>query len=69
MIKVSLGLDVEAEISFPSVTVLFKVPVGFDESGVEVENVVSLVRPVVVCAETEGVVNSWLELEEEATLP
>ena len=47
---------------------LFKVPVGFDESGVEVARVSSSVRPVIVCVETEGVVDSRVGIEEEARL-
>ena len=68
VVKDSPGLDVEAEISFPTVTVLFMVPVGFDESGVEVARVNSSVWPVIVCVETEGVVDSRLGIEEEARL-
>ena len=68
VVKDSPGLDVEAETSFPTVTVLFKVPVGFDESGVEVVRMRSSVRPVIVCVETEGVEDSRVGIEEEARL-
>lgn len=68
MVKDSSGPDVEAENSFLSVTVLLEVTIGFDESEMWVEKVVFFVRCVVISAETEGLVDSWLGLEDKAAV-
>lgn len=69
VVEDSMTFNEEKEIPLSLVTTVAKVSVDLDKLGVPVERVDFTLMPVVVSAETVGVVDDMLELEEDVELP